>query len=416
MQEIIKRSSSNQTFRSLAFVRFAAAVRAENARLLALRELDLDSDRTLSRILLRHQMRYSSQRTRRWEMLVAAFLIASVLAIFCYVMSSGIIDKWMVAAPHRVWAKGGHPPIGTAIWLWVGALVALGLIILAIRLIDSIPKSARIPFLVAAFALPYGLAEVYLLSAARGAGYMTDIAFGAGVLSIGVTTSIGGVLCVILISMRVAILFGWQNNPDTDFIRPMLKVLGRTRELRDWRNLDMRARSIKNLEQAANAIEWGLPRRLGVNDAIRSADAIREAKSMAASVRELKRWVATPTPTTREDLINRLVHDIRSVALGNWDELPRSERVHQSKRERLFTWVAEFTRVTLTAFTPAAALMIVARMCPDVPKLLMNTAYVIATFWALITFMHKLDPLLPNRTEANRNFLSVFLPSLRRKD
>ena len=91
----------------------------------------------------------------------------------------------------------------------------------------------------------------------------------------------------------------------------------------EWRDLKRRGLINKHLELLARSYAR-IPNQLQGGDP-HTRRLFREwGLEMATSVRELKRWVAHPTPFTFTDLLHRLSSDLNCALDGRWSEIPRT--------------------------------------------------------------------------------------------
>lgn len=79
--------------------------------------------------------------------------------------------------------------------------------------------------------------------------------------------------------------------------------------------------AIAQLERAASALERGFPAILKPLDLMTEVWLREQCVYLASSVRELKRWLITPKPETRQALRETLSLFVSESAVGNWDAL-----------------------------------------------------------------------------------------------
>jgi hypothetical protein len=121
----------------------------------------------------------------------------------------------------------------------------------------------------------------------------------------------------------------------------------------NWKDLTSRGRINKELERVARSYAR-LPYQLRGGDPHTLTLLGDWGLEMAASVRDLKQWVAHPSAFTYTDLLHRLSVDLNSALDGRWSEIPRTKPSEDSKagspRQRA-AWLA--LGATLLALTIA---------------------------------------------------------------
>lgn len=90
-----------------------------------------------------------------------------------------------------------------------------------------------------------------------------------------------------------------------------------------WGDPNFRGSLNRKIESVARSLDriW---RQLRPGDTRTEAHLRQTSHSIARSLRELKLWVATPTPLTYTDLTDRITHGFRTVLEGRWYDLPQS--------------------------------------------------------------------------------------------
>jgi len=178
----------------------------------------------------------------------------------------------------------------------------------------------------------------------------------------------------------------------SDRLLQMLTVL---RFASDWRDLSKRSQLLGQLEDAATCIESGLPRRLRSGDAMSDLWLRERATRMAAALRKLKLWVATPKDDTRQILLERIKADLVRVASGNWDELAEAEARRISFRIR----AALIARDLTIALLPFCAVVCLScslhRWYPDLAEPhILNALLGGCLLWLIYRAIIMLDPRL----------------------
>jgi hypothetical protein len=212
----------------------------------------------------------------------------------------------------------------------------------------------------------------------------------------------GFVLAFLLRRRRQAIC------PDAVVSNEFLQMHTVLRSDRNWRDLSKRRGLLRNLEAAAASIEVGLPRRLRSGDPASDLWLQQRATGMAASLRELKRWVATPREDTREILLQRIRADLLQVALGNWDALQESDSRHISLRAR----AGLVARDLVVAVLPLCAVLGFSRFLfwwkPALAETHVLTGLLFAcAVWLIYRVIVVLDPRLTIEDVKFLDFLSV---------
>jgi hypothetical protein len=94
---------------------------------------------------------------------------------------------------------------------------------------------------------------------------------------------------------------------------------------RDLGNHELKNRMIDLIESAAVAIETGMVKGSRTADPLTSVWFSLRMSQIAASVRDLKKWVLTPKEDTRLHLQKKLAGLFIQVIEGRWDEMPSQQ-------------------------------------------------------------------------------------------
>lgn len=87
-----------------------------------------------------------------------------------------------------------------------------------------------------------------------------------------------------------------------------------------WR-IGCKSDAIEILEDAAFALEYGMPYCVNRSDKTTAHWFRSRMREFAEQLRELKKWILTPKPDTREHLIARVLLFFRCAVTGRWDGL-----------------------------------------------------------------------------------------------
>lgn len=159
-----------------------------------------------------------------------------------------------------------------------------------------------------------------------------------------------------------------------------------------WADMSFRKEVITRLEKLATCIERVLPSRMYSGNAATDQWLAETAEEIAAGVRALSKWVMTPKPDTREQLVARLALNLGYVARGDWDGFQRVKPERLSRPDLIRTRGANLLRATALASIPILLLLAVKRLglAPDGTVLTYLTVggYV----WAALTLLSGLDP------------------------
>ena len=178
-----------------------------------------------------------------------------------------------------------------------------------------------------------------------------------------------------------------------------------------WGTPQLVVNLIYNLDEIATVLLTGVPRRYFQRDISTYLWLKDTNKQMAASTRNLKKWIITPKPDTREHFINWIVNALYCVATGNWDGWERMEMEQLTApqfRARLWYLI----KTTLSALIPLALFLTIQQIW-SIDQTLVNTLGVLSFAWAVISLIALFDPqfgtkvstlstlkqLLPFRTE-----------------
>ncbi len=199
---------------------------------------------------------------------------------------------------------------------------------------------------------------------------------------------------ILLSGLTTTLLFRrWRRwtYPDAVISDHMLQVLQILESPGEWRSLAKRTEALKHLEDAAFAVEFGLPQRLRAADPVSDLWLRQRALRVAAAIRELKRWVSIPKPDTRTVLVARLKDNLASIARGDLDQLPEADPEKLPKRIRAMTIV----RDSVVAVLPITSLFLLHRWIPSIfDPTALNWLYAAFIIWAVAKLMAILDPRL----------------------
>lgn len=163
-----------------------------------------------------------------------------------------------------------------------------------------------------------------------------------------------------------------------------------------WFDLDGRAGVVAWLEEAANALEWGLRHRLASGDDQTAAWFQRELRDRAAGIRELKKWVLIPKRDTRERLRDCVLVQLSVCCARAWDALPRIEVADTPASPRTVRLIraSRALGILVSALLPWIILALPSlHLLPALPPALTQdlTPYII---WTLTSLLVVIDPNL----------------------
>jgi hypothetical protein len=107
-------------------------------------------------------------------------------------------------------------------------------------------------------------------------------------------------------------------HPETVVVEDLLVVLVLLERSRPWATMKLRRTMMARMEDAANALERLLPRRLRSKDGRTNRWTRRELKSRAAAIRAAKRLIISPQPESPNELASRLASDLCQALKGHW--------------------------------------------------------------------------------------------------
>ncbi len=157
-----------------------------------------------------------------------------------------------------------------------------------------------------------------------------------------------------------------------------------------WGTPQLVVNLIYNLDEIAAVLLTEVPRKY-FNKDIATYLWLRNAnKQKAASTHNLKKWIITPKPDTREHFINWIVNALHCVATGTWDGWERMETEPLTVpqfRARLWS----ILRTTLSALIPLALFLTIQQIW-SIDQTLANTLGILAFAWAVISLIALFDP------------------------
>lgn len=178
----------------------------------------------------------------------------------------------------------------------------------------------------------------------------------------------GLILAILLLFMIIVI--AWINYvfyryPDYVITDRLIRILSLIeRNPQRWGELQFKKELVLRLERIASHIAHDLPRQLRNEDAITDIWFADLAIKSAAAMRSLKKWVITPKPDTRDQLIARLARSLTLAATGNWDGLEQAQpEIPPGARRPWFHRLASLLGRLLSAFS----LLILSWVLPYTP-------------------------------------------------
>jgi hypothetical protein len=179
--------------------------------------------------------------------------------------------------------------------------------------------------------------------------------------------------------------------PDAIAICSLFAVMDDLRnDRRGWQDASCRACLLGHIEEAANAIDYGFPQLMRA--ASREKVDLQVATEVAASIRSLRLWIATPMADTYFRLQERLRADIELMLLGEWDGLLR-HRAEVDLRPSHITRLTSSLGAAAVGCLPLAILWTMQRTSLALAGDALKYATIIALFWAAATIVLLFDPL-----------------------
>ena len=198
--------------------------------------------------------------------------------------------------------------------------------------------------------------------------------------------------------------------PDAVIITELLNTLYQIeKESAHWTELDFKRALMRRLEFIAVHIQRDLPRHLRSGDSATDVWLEKTTQKMAAAMREKKKWILTPTPNTRESLMEHLKTDFTSAVLNNWDGFEKEEPEQLSRSQFVFR-VKELLEAFIKGALPLLAFLIVQRTPFAIADPTADYAMLAALGWLLVTVLLTVDPSSRDTLDVLKKFRELLSP------
>lgn len=178
-------------------------------------------------------------------------------------------------------------------------------------------------------------------------------------------------------------------------------------ESKHWSRLSHKRRMMSEIETVALFFESKLPTQLRSNDKVTDYWFRNTATQVAASFRSLKKWVLTPKTNTRQQLVDKIAHNLLCVINGSWDELDRTQPEYFSNAKiSLSQWKSSIGSL-LTGIIPLLLLIIIQNTPLAVKGDVADYLTAGIVIWSALSFLSMIDPLYSDKISNLKNLASL---------
>lgn len=160
----------------------------------------------------------------------------------------------------------------------------------------------------------------------------------------------------------------------------------------EWADVRRKRKMMLLLEDAAEALEQGLPRQLQSSDLATHAWLKSETRCMAAALRGYKRWICVPRSDTQTLFARRIATNLMHAAAGHWDHMERLEPeqlvIQTSWQSRALTQI----KTGLIAVVPLIVIWLVQRTPLGFAGTAAEYMKGAGIIWLVLTVLIALDP------------------------
>jgi hypothetical protein len=223
-------------------------------------------------------------------------------------------------------------------------------------------------------------------------------------------------MCVlpVLFALFVIVAFAWTRYvsccyPDYIITDRLIRIISliETSPQR-WGELDFKKELVFRLESIAGRLVRDLPKQLRCEDPVTDAWLAELTIRSAAAMRGLKKWVITPKPDTRDQLLISLTRSLELAASGNWDGLEQLQpEVYPGAQRPWFYRLASLVGRLLSAFS----VLILSWILPYTPialdQPLAGYLTLVGLGVAVFGITTMLDPSWVDKLNALKDFLGL---------
>lgn len=197
-----------------------------------------------------------------------------------------------------------------------------------------------------------------------------------------------------------------RRRPDLYIINGLRYLLYEVEEQKHiWNDFSFKKEAMSTIEDIAVCVEKHLPVQLFSSDTNTDYKIFQSASERATFLRSLKMWIATPMPTTRQDLAVSVAKNLMSAARGDWNSFDRLP-LEEVKTGALQTRILGAIRAVFVAGLPAVILWLARR--PPLHLVMPSYANMAVLIWAVVTLLVELDPRFTAKAEALKTIKDVF--------
>lgn len=227
---------------------------------------------------------------------------------------------------------------------------------------------------------------------------------------LGATIFIAALLTILL---PLTIYLGYRKRtiiPDSLLINTLYFILLSLQSgSKRWDELEFKNNIISNLEYVAILIQLYLPKQLITSDSYTNLWISETFNKIAFTIRDLKKWVITPNPETKDDFTHKIISIFTNTVSGNWDYLTKESSeisyTHPPLRVRIFQLIS----CVFTAFIPGLIFIGLQNTSLSISGKSKEYIIIGLFIWACITLLSVFDPLLSEKISALKD-IARFLP------
>jgi hypothetical protein len=186
----------------------------------------------------------------------------------------------------------------------------------------------------------------------------------------------------------------------------LITIQSLDREQGSWFDLRFRQYVMTNIEATAYTLEMYWWKHLRAGD-VEVDEWVRiKCARIATAFRDLKKWLASPKIDSREQLLNRLRHDLNLLIIGDIDALEQRE----PHRRRLGSQVMGFARAITISFLPLGLLWCFRYLALTIETGLLQWITAGAYLWTVVGLLAALDPMLASKLGMLKDIRALLRP------
>jgi hypothetical protein len=164
--------------------------------------------------------------------------------------------------------------------------------------------------------------------------------------------------------------------------------------------------SMTRLEEAANSVEYGLPRLLHTSDRATQAWLTDEVREIATGLRRLKRLIVLSDKESLQQLIGKVSTSLLYAARGEWTKLDHVEEEPITTPQRRARILSIIRRVVIGAL-PLSILVAIQQSSMKIEGDLADYLKAVTILWAAVSYLNLLDPQSTEKADTVKSLAEI---------